>query len=48
MRYSTCAYSLPVGMGRMIVLLVGGGGQMLWEAEVLEHLYGANAESDLI
>ena len=28
--------------------VVGGwGGQMLWEAEALEDLYGAKAESDL-
>ena len=47
-RYSRDADSLLERMGRkMGVLLVGGGGQMLWEASVLEDLYGMKAEPDL-
>ena len=43
-RYCRCAASLPVGMGRK---MVGWGGQILWEAEMLEDMYRVKAESDL-
>ena len=46
-RYSRYVGSFPVGIGRKMVVVGGWGGQMLWEAEVLEDSYGAKAESYL-
>ena len=46
-RYWVC-WLLVGGEGEEGGYVVGGwGGQMLWEAEVFEDLYGAKAESDL-
>ena len=43
-RYCRYAASLLVGMGRK---MVGWGGQILWETEMLEDMYRVKAESDL-